>query len=151
MLRDFNISGRINLLDIPVLMHMLQFWRVSSLWQSWKSNHACAYYFACKQENSILPSVRLLNFLVLLQQPSTPVSVHPILDSYYLHCTFFILRYFLLGSFTIFWPASIAYIWFVLFYSPYIHVAVYEIPTGQTKKGYLQTEFILDFSSCLFF
>jgi hypothetical protein len=28
MLRDFNISGRINLMDIPVLMHMLQFWRV---------------------------------------------------------------------------------------------------------------------------
>lgn len=28
MLRDFNISGRINVLDIPVLMHMLQFWRV---------------------------------------------------------------------------------------------------------------------------
>jgi hypothetical protein len=29
MLRDYNISGRINIVDIPVLMHMLQFWRVS--------------------------------------------------------------------------------------------------------------------------
>ncbi|XP_046990886.1 calpain-9-like [Schistocerca americana] len=29
MLRDSNISGRINLLDIPVLMHMLQFWRIA--------------------------------------------------------------------------------------------------------------------------
>lgn len=28
MLRDYNISGRINILDIPVLMHTLQFWRV---------------------------------------------------------------------------------------------------------------------------
>lgn len=28
MLRDYNISGRINVVDIPVLMHMLQFWRV---------------------------------------------------------------------------------------------------------------------------
>lgn len=28
MLRDVNISGRINMLDIPVLMHMLQFWKV---------------------------------------------------------------------------------------------------------------------------
>lgn len=29
MLRDINISGRINMLDIPVLMHMLQFWKVN--------------------------------------------------------------------------------------------------------------------------
>lgn len=29
MLRDYNISGRINILDIPVLMHMLQFWRLA--------------------------------------------------------------------------------------------------------------------------
>ncbi|XP_023706060.1 calpain-1 catalytic subunit [Cryptotermes secundus] len=29
MLRDYNISGRINVVDIPVLMHMLQFWRVA--------------------------------------------------------------------------------------------------------------------------
>jgi hypothetical protein len=29
MLRDYNISGRISVVDIPVLMHMLQFWRVS--------------------------------------------------------------------------------------------------------------------------
>jgi hypothetical protein len=29
MLRDYNISGRIGVVDIPVLMHMLQFWRVS--------------------------------------------------------------------------------------------------------------------------
>ncbi len=29
MLRDINISGKIGLGDIPVLMHMLQFWRVS--------------------------------------------------------------------------------------------------------------------------
>ena len=28
MLRDYNISGRLNLMDIPVLMRMLQFWRV---------------------------------------------------------------------------------------------------------------------------
>lgn len=29
MLRDYNISGRINIMDIPILMQMLQFWRVS--------------------------------------------------------------------------------------------------------------------------
>ncbi|CAH0563874.1 unnamed protein product [Brassicogethes aeneus] len=29
MLRDYNISGRITLIDIPVLMHMLQFWRMA--------------------------------------------------------------------------------------------------------------------------
>ncbi|KAK7865864.1 hypothetical protein R5R35_003980 [Gryllus longicercus] len=29
MLRDYNISGRISILDIPVLMHMLQFWRIA--------------------------------------------------------------------------------------------------------------------------
>ncbi|XP_075234910.1 calpain-1 catalytic subunit-like [Lycorma delicatula] len=29
MLRDINISGRINILDIPVLMHMLHFWRIA--------------------------------------------------------------------------------------------------------------------------
>lgn len=29
MLRDYNISGRINLLDIPALMHMLQLWRIA--------------------------------------------------------------------------------------------------------------------------
>ncbi|XP_065156329.1 calpain-9-like isoform X3 [Atheta coriaria] len=29
MLRDYNISGRMNLLDIPVLMQMLQFWRLA--------------------------------------------------------------------------------------------------------------------------
>ena len=29
MLRDYNISGRINLMEIPVLLHMLHFWRVS--------------------------------------------------------------------------------------------------------------------------
>ena len=26
--RDYNISGRINLIEIPVLLHMLQFWKV---------------------------------------------------------------------------------------------------------------------------
>ncbi|KAL1465053.1 hypothetical protein WDU94_004648 [Cyamophila willieti] len=31
MLRDTNISGRLNLLDIPLIMHMLQFWRVGIL------------------------------------------------------------------------------------------------------------------------
>jgi len=30
MLRDYNISGRLNLMEIPVLLHMLQFWRVSN-------------------------------------------------------------------------------------------------------------------------
>ncbi|KRT85894.1 hypothetical protein AMK59_2412, partial [Oryctes borbonicus] len=29
MIRDYNISGRISLLDIPVLMNMLQFWRLA--------------------------------------------------------------------------------------------------------------------------
>ncbi len=29
MLRDYNISGRVNLMEIPLLLHMLQFWRVS--------------------------------------------------------------------------------------------------------------------------
>lgn len=29
MLRDYNISGRISILDIPILMHMLQFWRIA--------------------------------------------------------------------------------------------------------------------------
>ncbi len=28
MLRDYNISGRVNLMEIPLLLHMLQFWRV---------------------------------------------------------------------------------------------------------------------------
>ena len=31
MLRDYNISGRLNLMEIPVLLHMLHFWRVCSL------------------------------------------------------------------------------------------------------------------------
>jgi hypothetical protein len=31
MLRDYNISGRINLMEIPVLLHMLHFWKVSAL------------------------------------------------------------------------------------------------------------------------
>jgi hypothetical protein len=30
MLRDYNISGRINLMEIPVLLHMLHFWKVSN-------------------------------------------------------------------------------------------------------------------------
>ena len=30
MLRDYNISGRINLMEIPVLLHMLHFWKVNS-------------------------------------------------------------------------------------------------------------------------
>jgi len=29
MLRDYNISGRVNLMEIPLLLHLLQFWRVS--------------------------------------------------------------------------------------------------------------------------
>ncbi|KAK4873941.1 hypothetical protein RN001_013301, partial [Aquatica leii] len=29
MLRDFNISGKINIMDIPILMSMLQFWRLA--------------------------------------------------------------------------------------------------------------------------
>ena len=28
MLRDFNISGKINLIDVPALIHTLHFWRV---------------------------------------------------------------------------------------------------------------------------
>ena len=28
MLRDYNISGKINLFDVPALMHTLHFWRV---------------------------------------------------------------------------------------------------------------------------
>jgi len=28
MLRDYNISGKINLIDVPALMHTLHFWRV---------------------------------------------------------------------------------------------------------------------------
>lgn len=28
MLRDFNISGKINLVDVPALLHTLHFWRV---------------------------------------------------------------------------------------------------------------------------
>jgi hypothetical protein len=28
MLRDFNISGKINLIDVPALLHTLHFWRV---------------------------------------------------------------------------------------------------------------------------
>jgi hypothetical protein len=31
MLRDYNISGRINLMEIPVLLHMLHFWKVSNI------------------------------------------------------------------------------------------------------------------------
>ncbi|KAL0275667.1 UNVERIFIED_CONTAM: hypothetical protein PYX00_003457 [Menopon gallinae] len=37
MLRDYNISGRINILDIPVLIHMLQFWRIA--FQKLDKNH----------------------------------------------------------------------------------------------------------------
>lgn len=29
MIRDYNISGRMNLLDVPTLIHMLHFWKVS--------------------------------------------------------------------------------------------------------------------------
>jgi hypothetical protein len=29
MLRDYNISGRVNLMEIPLLLHLLHFWRVS--------------------------------------------------------------------------------------------------------------------------
>lgn len=32
MLRDYNISGRINLMEIPVLLHMLHFWKVRKGW-----------------------------------------------------------------------------------------------------------------------
>lgn len=28
MLRDYNISGRVNLMEIPLLLHLLHFWRV---------------------------------------------------------------------------------------------------------------------------
>ena len=31
MLRDYNISGRINLMEIPVLLHMLHFWKVGTV------------------------------------------------------------------------------------------------------------------------
>jgi len=31
MLRDYNISGRLNLMEIPVLLHMLHFWRIAFL------------------------------------------------------------------------------------------------------------------------
>ena len=31
MLRDYNISGRINLMEIPVLLHMLHFWKVRNM------------------------------------------------------------------------------------------------------------------------
>jgi len=31
MLRDYNISGRINLMEIPVLLHMLHFWKTAFL------------------------------------------------------------------------------------------------------------------------
>ncbi len=34
MLRDYNISGRINLMEIPVLLHMLHFWKVSNICQT---------------------------------------------------------------------------------------------------------------------
>ena len=37
MLRDYNISGRINLMEIPVLLHMLHFWKVSTDPSSWVS------------------------------------------------------------------------------------------------------------------
>nr|XP_023020394.1 calpain-9-like [Leptinotarsa decemlineata] len=39
MLRDFNISGRINLMDIPILMHMLQYWRLA--FQKFERSHNC--------------------------------------------------------------------------------------------------------------
>lgn len=31
MLRDYNISGRVNLMEIPVLLHMLHFWKTAFL------------------------------------------------------------------------------------------------------------------------
>lgn len=49
MLRDTSISGRLNLLDIPLLMHMLQFWRVSS--------------FCSKQQVSVSLIQKFINFL----------------------------------------------------------------------------------------
>ncbi|XP_056640936.1 calpain-9-like isoform X2 [Diorhabda sublineata] len=39
MLRDFNISGKISLMDIPVLMHMLQYWRLA--FQKFERSHNC--------------------------------------------------------------------------------------------------------------
>ncbi|XP_030759700.1 calpain-9-like isoform X2 [Sitophilus oryzae] len=37
MLRDYNISGRINLMDVPVLVHMLQFWKFA--FQKFERSH----------------------------------------------------------------------------------------------------------------
>ncbi|XP_060523327.1 calpain-9-like isoform X2 [Cylas formicarius] len=39
MLRDYNISGRINLIDIPSMMHMLHFWRLA--FQKFERSHNC--------------------------------------------------------------------------------------------------------------
>lgn len=39
MLRDFNISGKINLMDIPTLMQMLQYWRLA--FQKFERSHNC--------------------------------------------------------------------------------------------------------------
>ncbi len=45
MLRDFNISGKINLIDVPALLQTLHFWRVNKkkfdfFHRSWPMNHA---------------------------------------------------------------------------------------------------------------
>nr|CAH7717763.1 unnamed protein product [Callosobruchus chinensis] len=40
MLRDYNISGRINVSDIPLLLHMLQFWRLA--FQKFERSHNSA-------------------------------------------------------------------------------------------------------------
>ncbi|KAG5862428.1 hypothetical protein JTB14_006931 [Gonioctena quinquepunctata] len=37
MLRDFNISGRINSMDIPILMNMLRYWRLA--FQKFEKSH----------------------------------------------------------------------------------------------------------------
>ncbi|CAH1999516.1 unnamed protein product [Acanthoscelides obtectus] len=40
MLRDYNISGRVNVSDIPLLLHMLQFWRLA--FQKFERGHNSA-------------------------------------------------------------------------------------------------------------
>jgi len=43
MLRDVNISGRINMMDIPVLMHMLQFWKVKKHFVELRGRYTTEY------------------------------------------------------------------------------------------------------------
>ena len=81
MLRDYNISGRINLMEIPVLLHMLHFWKVTTSHHvSFISPkfHNIKYSKKFPQE---LPDFNLLHFLI----PKPRKCISKILHFFCLH------------------------------------------------------------------